>query len=490
MAKDKTMPPAASPEALKTLARADLAALGFPHPAWSVPSLPDEPGVEDVLIVGGGQSGLMTAAALKWDGLKRIALLDAAPRGGEGPWTTFARMAELRTLKSAFGIEFNIPNLSVRAFIEARDGAGAWERFARVPREDWKDYLDWYADVFGLAVESGSQVVDVGPDPAGVRVTVMEGGVTHTRRARAVVLATGYDGAGAWRVPAFVADALPRERYDHTNQKLDPARLKGKRIGVLGHGAAAFDNAVFALRNGAVSAEVCFRRARLPRVNPHRALENAGLMAHFPDLADLTKWRIGRFFRANDQPPPIRAFETALALPGFSLRPATPWLAVRETATGVRVTTPQGELEYDHLLLATGMVADLSLRPELATLRDRVLLWRDRLKAPVGEEDARLEALPYLDAHYAFQPRAAEDAWVSRVFAFNSSSFVSHGPHSTAVSGHRFCLPRLTRGVARRLMLDREADVLPSLFAFRSPDLPIDDDFEARWLEQTRAAAE
>ena len=484
------MPPATSAEVLKSLARADLAALGFPGAPWVVPALPKEPGLEDVLIVGGGQSGLMSAAALIWDGLGKVAVLDAAPHGAEGPWTTFARMAELRTPKTAFGIEFNVPNLSVQAFIEARDGAGAWESFARVPREDWKAYLDWYAHVFGLDIESNAQVLDVGPDPVGVRVTVSQGGKTTERRARAVVLATGYEGAGAWRAPAFVSEALPPERYDHTNSALDPARLKGRRIGVLGHGASAFDNAIFALEQGAASAEVCFRRAKLPRVNPHRALENAGLMANFPDLADLTKWRIGRYFRGNDQPPPIRAFETAMALPGFSLRPATPWLAVRETATGVRVTTSQGELEYDHLLLATGMIGDLSLRPELATLKDRVLLWSDRFQAPEGEEDARLDAMPYLDAHYAFQPRAAEDAWVSRVFAFNSSSFVSHGPHSTAVSGHRHCLPRLVRGIGRRLLLDREAEILPALLAFRSPDLPVDDDFETRLRAEARAAAE
>ena len=466
--------------ALSARARADLAALGLPQAPWIVPALPREPDVADVLIVGGGQSGLMTAAALRLDGVENVVVLDAAPKGGEGPWTTFARMAELRTPKAAFGIEFNVPSLSVKAFVEARDGDGAWDRFARVPREDWKAYLDWFADTMGLAIENDARVADVGPDPAGVVATVEQAGARRRRRARAVVLATGYDGAGAWRVPAFVSDALPPERYDHTNQMIDPARLAGKRIGILGHGASAFDNAVFALAHGAVSVDLCFRRDRLPRVNPHRALENAGLLANFPDLADLTKWRIARHFRANDQPPPVRAFTVAMATPGFSLRPATPWLAVRESAGGVRVTTPNGELEFDHLLLATGASADLALRPELTTLKDKILLWRDRFAAPAGEEDARLASLPYLDAHYGFQPRAAGDDWVQRVFAFNFSAIVSHGPHSTSVSGHRHCLPRLVRGVERRLTLDREGEIVERLLAYRSQDLPVDEDFEAR----------
>lgn len=484
------MTPAASLEALSERARADLRSVGFPQAAWIVPPLRETSGVEDVVIVGAGQSGLMAAAALRWDGVSRVKLLDAAPKGGEGPWTSFGRMPELRTPKAAFGIEFNVPSLSVRAFIEARHGAGAWERFERLPREDWKAYLDWYAHTLGLVIENNAAVVDVSGDPEGVRVTVETGGHRVERRARAVVLATGYDGAGAWRAPEFVTRALPAQRYDHTNAPLDPAKLAGRRIGVLGHGASAFDNAIFALDHGAASVDLCFRRAHLPRVNPHRALENAGLLANFPDLADLTRWRIARHFRANDQPPALRSFEIAMKRDGFTLRPETPWLSVRETPTGVRVETPRGELEFDHLLLATGLVVDLAARPELSTLKDRVWLWRDRFQPPAEEADARLGQLPYLDAHYAFQPRDEADAWARRVFAFNFAAAVSHGPHSTSISGHRHCLPRLVRGVERRLVLDREAEILPALKAYRSADLPVDDDFEARCLAQTRAAAE
>jgi len=192
----------------------------------------------------------------------------------------------------------------------------------------------------------------------------------------------------------------------------------------------------------------------------------------------MTRWQIARYFRKNDQPPPVRSFHTALAMQGFTLRPATPWLSVAEQPDGVRVETPNGPLEFDHLLLATGLAVNLNKRQELSTIHDRVKLWSDCFSPPNGEEDARLAQLPYLDRHYAFQPKNPADAWVERIFAFNSASAVSHGPHSTSISGHRHALPRLVRGVERRLLLDMEMALLPAILSYNSQDLPVVDDFE------------
>ncbi|BBE70918.1 NAD(P)-binding domain-containing protein [Oharaeibacter diazotrophicus] len=470
---------AAALAALAAEARADLAAISYPDRPWLAPRAgPDGSPVDDVIVVGAGQSGLVIAAHLRREGLARVAVLDRGGPGEEGPWCTYARMAELRTPKVTVGTEFGIPALSVRRWFETRYGVAAWARLERIPRTDWKDYLDWYAETLELPVEHRTLVMDVADAGDLVRVETLVAGRPVTRHARAVVIATGFDGAGAWRVPDFVAAALPPECYDHSNGPIDFARLKGRRVGLLGHGASAFDNAIAALRAGAASAEVCFRRARLPRTNPHRHIETAGMMTHYPALADLTRWRIARFFRAADQPPPVTAFRTALATPGFRLRPATPWTSVALDGDAIRVETPAGPLVYDHLILATGAVTDLAARPELRTLASRVALWSDRFAPPAEEADARLSALPYLDEGYGFVPRRLEDGWVGRVFAFNGLSTVSHGPHSTSISGHRHALPRVVRGVTRRLLLDHEEAVLADLHAYRADDLPIPDDFE------------
>jgi cation diffusion facilitator CzcD-associated flavoprotein CzcO len=475
---------------LKQEALADLAALGYPSGPWlSDLPRPDAAEIADAIIVGGGQSGVTIAAALKWDGLRHIRVLDSGAPGAEGPWLTFARMEELRTPKTQVGNEFNVINLSVRRWFETRYGHQAWADLSRIPRTDWKTYLDWYADVFEIAITNNCDVLDVAPDGDLICVTTRIGGRIEKSLTRTVVLATGYDGAGAWRVPPFVSAALAPEKFDHTNGPVDFDALKGLRVGVLGHGASAFDNAIKALEAGAASVDLCFRRARLPRTNPHRAVETPGMMTHYPDLSETTRWDIARFFRSADQPPPVRSFETAMRLENFRLRPATPWLEVSQQADAIRVTTPDGVLEFDHLLLATGMDVDLAVRPELRTIHDKVALWGERYTPQDGSTDARLARFPYLDGFYGFVPKDPDDGWVSRVFAFNSSSFVSHGPHSTSISGHKHAVPRLVRGVLRRLLLDREAVILPELASYVSPDLPIPDDFEMITAEANRQSA-
>jgi hypothetical protein len=64
------------------------------------------------------------------------------------------------------------------------------------------------------------------------------------------------------------------------------------------------------------------------------------------------------------------------------------------------------------------------------------------------------------------------------VFCFNAASYLSHGPHSTSISGHRHCIPRVVRGVTDRLFREQQNGYLTKLKAFDTIDLPIPDDFE------------
>src|SRR5207237_5571779 len=101
------------------------------------------------------------------------------------------------------------------------------------------------------------------------------------------VLATGIDGSGAWRAQDALAAGLPAQRYAHSTDEIDFGRLAGKRVGVLGVGASAFDNAAAALEAGATRVDLCFRRAEIPRVNPLIWMNFAGMFGHFGELSDL-----------------------------------------------------------------------------------------------------------------------------------------------------------------------------------------------------------
>jgi FAD-dependent urate hydroxylase len=450
-------------------ARRDLALLAHPAADWVHP-LPEAAGrdVRDVVIVGAGQAGLVVGLALKREGIRNILLLDRNPAGYEGPWDTFARMETLRTPKTLVGVELGIPSLSARRWFEAVYGAEAWEAITWIPRRDWMRYLRWYRTIAELDIKNGIEVTGIMPEGRLLRVSTRCGMVL----ARRVVICTGHDAGGKWAVPEIVEKALPPHVYAHSNGPIDFAALAGKRVGILGHGGSAFDAGLYAVAAGAASVDLCFRRKRLPVVNPHRWLEWAGFLAHYRDLDDHTRWNVGRYFDIEDQPPPRHTYDRARAEPRLRIHGHWPWRKVAWTGSAIEVESTQRRFTFDRIICATGVRNGLEQRPELQGVADDIALWSDRYTPSPEEAHPELGKLPYLGHHFEFlEKRPGTAPWLAQIYAFNFSGFVSMGPVASSITGHRFGVPRVVSGIASSLLREQEDGLLPSLYAFREPEI-------------------
>jgi cation diffusion facilitator CzcD-associated flavoprotein CzcO len=445
--------------ALERQVARELDILDYPSAPWVVPATgPDGQPVLDCAVIGAGMFGLAVGGLLQRECVTNIALFDEAEPGREGPWGTFARMSMLRTPKQLTGPELGIPALSFRAWWEAQHGAESWAQIHRVPRTSWMDYLNWFRRVMALPVSNGWRLVGLEPaqDGALLRLNFATPEGPATRHARSVVLCTGAMGSGGYAVPAAIARAVPAERVVHAMDCFDIATLAGQRVGVLGAGASGFDLAIAALQAGATRAEVCVRRAELPRLNPRRWMETAGFLAHYADMPDARKWAYAWALHDIGQPPPQPTFDAALAQPGFVLRTGFPWDSVRWTGQEIIVEGGGQRAIYDRLAIATGYTNDLSRRPELRHVLRDAALWQDRFTPPAGQEIPALGRAPYLDRHGGFQPREPGGAaWLGRVFTIISTANLSLGPVASSVSTMKYIAPRLVEGVKRRLFLDQ-----------------------------------
>jgi cation diffusion facilitator CzcD-associated flavoprotein CzcO len=470
----ETTPDTDATRALRERIAHDIECLSYPSKPWVTPR--DAEGqILNCIIVGGGQYGQSLAFGLARDRVDRVVVFDANPAGFAGPWMTFARMIMLRTPKDLTGPDLGIGSLTFRSWYEARYGVAAWDALFRIQRPDWQAYLNWHRDVTGIDVRPASVVTRVAPVAADLfEVDVLSAGQTVTHRARTVILASGAEGSGARSVPPLFA-GLSRSFYAHTNDSIDFSRLAGKRVGILGAGASSFDNATAALVAGAASAELSFRRSQLPLSNPRRWMEFAGFLAHYPELPDEQRWRYMKRLYDISQPPPEPTFKRAVSLPGFRMRPATPWLSLNEHDGVVRVETPEGTLEYDFVIAGTGITVDLNQRPELAAIAPHVALWGDRFVPPAGEADERLARFPYLDRYGAFMERTPGSApWASRLFAIFRAATLSLGPSSASNSNIRYTAPRIVSGVTRALFLDEADSVFAEFMAQAHHELQAD----------------
>ncbi|WP_316233984.1 NAD(P)/FAD-dependent oxidoreductase [Bradyrhizobium sp. SZCCHNR1098] len=456
--------------ALTAQVRSDLARIAHPSMPWLTPVIgPDGRPARDVLIVGGGQSGLATAFALLRSRVSNILVLDKAEAGREGPWLSYARMPTLRSPKDFTGPDLDIPCLTYQAWHEAKFGGESWRNLDLIPREYWADYLAWYREVLDLPVRNGCEVVDIAPAADGLlQATVRSKDGEATIYARKIVLATGQEGMGDWSIPEPLRD-LPATRGAHSGAEIDFDSLRGRRVAVIGAGASAFDNAAVALEAGAARVDLLCRRAEIQLIQPYRWLTFRGFLRHFSELDDAWRWRFMRAVLELREGFPQHTYDRCARHAAFHLHEGAPIVAARETSDGVVLQTPQGDVAVDFVISATGISMDFAKRPELQRFAANIARWCDRYTPDASERNDRLGAFPYLADDYALCERVAgATPWIRDVHVFAIASTMSFGASGSSINAMTTAVPKLVHGLTRGLF---KADIDKHWASFQAYDV-------------------
>lgn len=442
----------------------ELAALEYPAPDWVPPGLgPDGHRVLDVAVIGAGMVGLAVGFGLLREGVRNILCLDAAEAGREGPWVTWARMQTLRSPKTLQGPALGIPALTFRAWFTAQWGEAAWGALDKAPRPMWMDYLRWYRAATRVPVRNGAAVTAIAPEGALFRLEIAE---DAPRYARHVVLATGRDGLGGPFIPAEFQD-LPAHSVAHSSDLIDFARLGRRDVVVVGAGASAFDNAACALEAGARRVRILVRRPALPRVNAFTAMTHAGFTHGMRALDSGARVRLLSHAFARQVPPPRETVQRVARHANAELLTGCPVHAARKDGPRIVLETARGRITTDFVILGTGFVQDLALRPELAAIAPDIAVLSDHLAEAGG-----FGAAPWLDEAFAFTPKPGRGApHLARLHCFNFASTPSHGKVSGDIPALSDGVGRLVRGIVARLFAADLALHEAMLHAFARPEL-------------------
>lgn len=433
-------------EELGRLARRELAQLNFPAANWVAPAPgPDGRALLDVLVAGGGMCGQTAAFALMREGVRHLRCVDRAPRGREGPWRTFARMETLRSPKHLTGPDLGVAALTYRAWHEAKFGEAHWQALHKISRIDWADYLIWVRETVGIAVENAVEVLSIFPSADYVEVRLAD----ETLFARKVVLALGREGSGAPRWPPFATFEGAGENVFHSADPIDFAALKGRRIGILGAGSSAFDNAGEALEAGVAEVVMFARRPILPQVNKSKWTAFPGFQHGYASLDDARRWRFYTYIFGEQVPPPYESVQRCEKHAGFSIRFGEGW---DDIAPGpeVQVTTRKAVHRFDAVVVATGFDVNLLERAEVAPFRAAIETWAAHVPPEEAQRFPEEARFPYLGD--AFHLRGGPG--LGRVHVFNWGATLSHGALAGDIPGLEIGAQRLAHGIVRDLFLE------------------------------------
>lgn len=461
--------------ALERRVAADLHAIRFPDQEWVIPTTgPEDTHVYDVVIVGAGHCGLTVAFALRRRGITNIQVLEAREAGAQGPWTTYGRMLTLRSPKHFNGPDLDIPSLTCEAWYTARYGPDSWNSLHRIPKDDWQEYLLWFRRVTGVPVAYQTQLTYLSPGSGSHHLAIHGPTGPDHLHARKVVFATGAEGSGGWTVPDVVRNNVPVTHYTQVADPVDFAALRGKRVGVLGGGASAYDNAATALEYGAARVDLFFRRPDLHRINPHKWTEFSGFLNHFRDLPDHWRWRFMRHVLPLNEPPPPDTFQRATRHPNFTLRLGSSWDDIHFHDDQIDVTSNGRHSYFDHLLIAVGLTQDLRLRPELADIEPHIARWADMYAPPDGEEHDGLAKFPYLGPYLEYTERTPGTApYLADIYNFTAAATVSHGPSGASINGMKQAANRLVDGISKSFFEQSVNDHYNNLLEFDQMELDV-----------------
>jgi cation diffusion facilitator CzcD-associated flavoprotein CzcO len=456
---------------LEAQVRDDLAKTSHPSAPWLEPKrAPDGQPALDVLIVGGGQSGLTIAFGLKRSQVTNILIIDKAGEGKEGPWLSYARMHTLRSPKDFTGPDLDTPSLTYQSWHEARFGKENWQALDLIPRKLWAEYLVWFKRAVGLTVRNGCELLEIGPAADGLlAATVAYQGATSILYARKVVLATGQEAMGNWTIPEPLRH-LPSRLVARPSDPIDFAALAGRTVAVIGAGATAFDNAAAALEAGAAEVHLLCRRAKIQVIQPYRWLTFRGFLRHFCDLDDVWRWRFMRAILELREGFPQATYDRCARFSNFHLHQGSPVETAQEVGDGIQLQTPRGALSAHFVISGAGTEIDFAERRELKKFAGNIATWADRYQPPDDEQSPRLGRYPYLADDYAFTERVAgATPWINNIHLFAFASTMSFGPSGSSINAMTTAIPKLVYGLTRGLF---RADIERHWNSFKAYDVP------------------
>lgn len=394
----------------------------------------------DVAIIGAGHAGKGLCDALQKEGIKNIALFEAAQDGQESIWLTTARMNTLRSDKECVGPALSQSHLTFRAWYESQ--GRLWEEIEKAPTHLWGEYLLWFGKTLNLPIFYEWKLLAIKPSQDGLDLIFDQNRTVHTKK---VILATGRDSFGGISIPLPFKD-LPKTFWYHTSERINSALFRDKKICVLGSGASGFDIAATAIESGSYHVDMLSRREEVKTAN-YLFLHFKNWIQYF-DLPDEEKVSLlHKAFQHGFCPPPD-ALKRVAFYPQFHLHLETVIQYISPFEHGLILHTNQGNFTTDYLILATGFQCNPFFVPQISGFVEAILLWKD----VIVDIPSELALFPYLGKSFEFMERTPGSApFLKHIYCFNYGSYLSHGNTGIDIDQFPIGAQRIVEGIKKEL---------------------------------------